>query len=69
MVTFILLIIGGLNWLLIGLGGFDLVAYVFGSMTIVSKIIYTLVGVSAVYELFTHKKNCKCCDSAPKMTA
>jgi uncharacterized membrane protein YuzA (DUF378 family) len=45
-----LLIIGGLNWLLVGLFRFDLVAAVFGGQTaIVSRIVYTLVGISAIY--------------------
>ncbi|MDD3428703.1 MAG: DUF378 domain-containing protein [Oscillospiraceae bacterium] len=45
----ILLIIGGLNWGLIGLFSFDLVAWLFGgSISILSRIIYTLVGVGAV---------------------
>lgn len=44
-----LLIVGGLNWGLVGLFGFDLVAWIFGgSAAIVSRIIYTLVGISAI---------------------
>ena len=59
MVTWILLIIGGLNWLLTGLiAGWDLGMYV-GSM--VATIIYILVGLSAIYEVIVHKKNCKMC--------
>ena len=42
-------IIGGLNWGLIGLLGFDLVAAIFGAMSLLSKIVYILVGLSAVY--------------------
>lgn len=44
----ILTIIGGLNWGLVGLFGFDLVAYLFGPMTMLSRIVYTLVGLSAI---------------------
>lgn len=65
--TFILLAIGGLNWLIFGLTGWD-VGQLFGGMdAMVSKIIYILVGVSAVYEILTHKKCCTCCGktSAP----
>lgn len=47
----ILLIIGGLNWGLIGFFKFDLVAAIFGDMTTVSRIIYDLVGLSAIYIL------------------
>ena len=50
-----LLIIGGLNWGLIGVFEFDLVAAIFGPMTLLSKIVYTLVGVSAVYSIFLLK--------------
>lgn len=51
-IAMILIIVGGLNWLLIGLFSFDLVAAIFGVMTVVSKIVYILVGLSAVYTLF-----------------
>jgi len=62
-VTFILLIVGGLNWLLVGAFGFDLVAWLLGSMPTVQALVYILVGVSALFELFTHKKNCKMCSA------
>lgn len=71
MITWVLLIIGGLNWLLLALFGWE-IGEIFGGMdSMVSKIIYILVGLSALYELFTHKKNCKVCEvmgesSAPK---
>lgn len=58
-VAFILLIIGGLNWLLVAFG-WNLVAAIFGMGTL-TNIIYFLVGLSALFELFTHKKNCKGC--------
>ncbi|MDD3925278.1 MAG: DUF378 domain-containing protein [bacterium] len=45
----VLLIIGGLNWGLIGAFGFNLVAAIFGDMTALSRIIYVLVGLSAIY--------------------
>lgn len=45
-----LLIIGGINWGLIGIFGFDLVAFIFGGQAaIMSRIIYTLVAVSALW--------------------
>lgn len=49
LIALIIVIIGGLNWGLVGLFSFDLVAAIFGAMSIVSRIVYTLVGVSAVY--------------------
>ncbi len=48
-VAIILLIVGGLNWGLIGVFGFDLVAAIFGDMAAISRIVYMVVGVSAVY--------------------
>lgn len=48
-ITFALLVIGGICWLLVGLFKFDLVASIFGGRTsVASRVIYTLVGVSAV---------------------
>ncbi len=50
-ITLILLIVGGLNWGLVGLFDFDLVAAIFGDMTPLSRIVYTLVGASALWQL------------------
>ena len=61
MVTFILLVIGGLNWLLVGLVGWDVGQLFGGQNALISKIIYILVGLSAIYEVAMHKKNCKAC--------
>lgn len=55
-VTFILLVVGGLNWLLVGAFNFDLVATLFGAASTVSNIVYILVGLSAVFQAFTYKK-------------
>lgn len=49
--TLILLIVGGLNWGLVGLFNFDLVAALFGAQTMLSKIVYILVGVSALWQV------------------
>lgn len=56
MIAWWLVIIGALNWLLIGLFGFDLVAGLFGGMSIVSRIVYILVGVSAVWMIVDYFK-------------
>ncbi len=48
----ILLIIGGINWLLVGVFDFDLVAAIFGDMTPLARLVYTLVGLAALYTLF-----------------
>jgi len=58
MIAWILLIIGGINWLLIGLLNWGIEDLVGSS---IAQIIYILVGLSALYELFTHKGNCKNC--------
>ena len=50
-VTLVLLIVGGLNWGLVGLLNFDLVAAIFGEMSPLSRIVYTLVGLSALWQL------------------
>ncbi len=47
----VLLIVGGLNWALVGLFNFDLVAAIFGEMTLPSRIVYVVVGLAAVYAL------------------
>jgi hypothetical protein len=46
-----LVIVGGLNWGLVGLFDFDLVAALFGEMSLLSRIVYTLVGASALAQL------------------
>jgi uncharacterized membrane protein YuzA (DUF378 family) len=47
----ILLVVGGLNWGLVGLFGFDLVAAIFGGSTaLLARIVYILVGAAAVYQ-------------------
>lgn len=51
-VALVLLIIGGLNWGLVGAFSFDLVAAIFGEMSIGSRIVYCLVGLSALYVIF-----------------
>jgi len=55
----ILLIIGGLNWGLVGLFNIDLVAKLLGADTILSQLIYALIGISAVYIAVNCKKYCR----------
>lgn len=51
-VTQILLIVGGLNWLLVGAFQFDLVAALFGGQAaILARIVYILVGLSAIWQI------------------
>ncbi len=53
LIAYILVIIGALNWGLVGIFGFDLVATIFGEMSILARIVYGLVGVSAIILLLT----------------
>ena len=57
--TWALVIIGGLNWLLVGLFNWDVGAIFGGQTALISKIVYILVGLSALVELFSSKK-CTC---------
>jgi Uncharacterized conserved protein len=50
-IALILVIIGALNWGLIGFFSFDLVASLFGEMSIVSRVIYSLVGICGLYAI------------------
>ena len=51
-ITLLLIIVGGLNWLLVGLADFDLVATLFGGRdSALSTIVYVLVGLSAIWQL------------------
>jgi uncharacterized membrane protein YuzA (DUF378 family) len=51
-----LVIIGGLNWLLVGAFNFDLVSTLFGYMSVFSRVVYILVGLSAILLLINIKK-------------
>ncbi|MDO4547692.1 MAG: DUF378 domain-containing protein [Clostridia bacterium] len=51
-ISLILVIIGAINWLLVGLFGFDLVAYICGGeASVVSRIIYTIVGIAGLWSI------------------
>ena len=74
MTACILLWIGGLNWGLVGLGwvvgggaDWNVVHMLLGSWPTVEGIVYILVGLAALYEIFTHKKTCKMCGSGSSM--
>lgn len=61
MVSYILLLAGGLNWGLIGLFKFDLINSLLASMPVVEQAVYVLVGASTVYIIATHRSYCKIC--------
>ena len=57
LITLLLIIIGGINWLLVGAFQFDLVATLFGGQqAALSRIVYVLVGLSAIYQLIPFSK-------------
>jgi uncharacterized membrane protein YuzA (DUF378 family) len=66
MIAFILLAIGGLNWGLVGLGqlmgsDWNVVNMILGSWPTLESVVYVLVGLSALWLLVTHKRDCKVC--------
>lgn len=61
MFAFILVVVGGVNWGLVGLMNLNLVNLLFSSMSGVEKLLYILVGLSAVYLAATHMNDCKTC--------
>lgn len=62
MAAFLLLVIGGLNWLLLGVFQWEIGNLFGGSEGIISRIIYVLIGLAAIYEVATHKGNCRSCE-------
>jgi len=68
MIAFILLVVGGLNWGILAVTGWE-VGQLFGGMdALISKIIYILVGLSAIYLAATHKGSCKMCKAGGSST-
>ena len=54
-IAYVLVLIGAINWGLVGFFGFDLVAYIFGEMSVLSRFVYSLVGISAIFVLVTDR--------------
>ncbi len=52
-ISYILIIIGALNWALVGIFNIDLVALLFGEMTLFARIIYILIGFAAIVSIAT----------------
>ena len=65
-VAFILVIVGALNWGLVGAGGWDLVAMLLGT-GFLAKLVYILVGLSGIYLVVTHKSSCNHCEAKPEV--
>jgi uncharacterized membrane protein YuzA (DUF378 family) len=52
-ISYILVLIGAINWGLVGMMNFDFVALIFGEMTVLSRIIYSIIGIAAIILLLT----------------
>lgn len=51
-IGYVLIVIGGINWGLVGLFEFNLVDAIFGSGSIMARVVYSLVGLAAIYMIF-----------------
>ena len=51
-IVLVLVIIGAINWGLVGFFGLDLVAFLFGSMSVLSRIIYAVIGICGLYAIW-----------------
>jgi uncharacterized protein len=64
-IAFGLLVIGGLNWLLVGLLGWDIGQFFGGTEALISRVIYIVIGLAAIIAIFTRKQACKnCCKNS-----
>jgi uncharacterized membrane protein YuzA (DUF378 family) len=54
-ITLFFVVLGALNWGLVGIFSFDLIATIFGDMSVLSRIVYTLIGVAGIYQLSQFK--------------
>lgn len=59
--SFILVVVGALNWLLQGIFTWEIGEIFGGQEAVISRIIYILVGLAGLYLLMNHKKDCKMC--------
>lgn len=64
-IAFILVVVGALNWGLVGVGGqgWNVVHFLLSWSMTVERIVYVLVGLSALLVIFTHKRDCKMCEA------
>ena len=70
-ITFLLVIIGGLNWLVFGLtgGNWEIGSVLGGMDSTLSRLVYILVGISAIVEIAQHKSLCRSCDKGSRPSA
>jgi uncharacterized protein len=66
MLAFVLVIVGALNWGVYAVSGWEVGQLFGGSEAMISKVIYILVGLSGLYLIMDHKKNCKVCAGEAK---
>lgn len=67
-IAFVLVVVGGVNWGLVGINpSYDLVEMILGSWPVVVKVVYILVGLSAIYLAATHKGDCNTCSAEATM--
>lgn len=67
--AYALVVVGAFNWGLVGLFNFNLVSALFGAWPMLEKLIYVLVGLSAVYEGMIHMSYCRDCSAEMRETA
>lgn len=67
MLAFTLVVVGGLNWGLVGIIDLNLVEVLLGSVPLLEKSVYVLVALSAVYLVVMHKKECRICGEGAQM--
>jgi uncharacterized protein len=65
-IAFLLMVVGSLNWGLVGLFGYDLISNLFGEMSLFTRIIFGLVGLSGLYGINYLCRCCGCCNCGPK---
>lgn len=63
MVAFTLVIVGAINWGLVGLAGFNVVELILGAVPWLERLVYVLVGVSGVVLAATHRQDCRACST------
>jgi uncharacterized protein len=56
LISMVLLIIGGINWAIVGIAGYNIVATIFAFAPIVTTVIYVLVGLAALYQIMPLSK-------------
>jgi uncharacterized protein len=61
-IAFILVVVGAINWGLVGAFDVNVVEMVLGSVAWLERLVYILVGLSGILLVFTHRKECKSCE-------